>query len=183
MKPIVDICLEYVTDGRSVIVPVYRIYSAVMPATIDTVTRQINSIHISRVLSNTHTVLQYPTMERLFALHSRLQFTITLVIVVSLIWALIVAWCNRGSMQAPLGILQLLIIAQSVIGLLLLWQADLFRMALHVIYGVVAVGLMPATAVALRRRSPREVGLICAGILVMLLIVVGRLYETGVGSF
>lgn len=118
-------------------------------------------------------------MERLIALHSRLQLTITIVIVVGVLWALVVAWRNRGGMQPLSGILQLLIIAQAVIGVPLLWQADLAQMALHLIYGVVAVGLIPATAIALRERPARIVGLSYAGILLMLLIVVVRLYETG----
>ncbi len=118
-------------------------------------------------------------IERLFTLHSRLQITITAVIVVGLIWALIVAWRNRGGMQPLSGILQLLIMAQSAIGLVLLWQADVLRMALHVIYGFVAVGLIPAAEIALRHRLPRSAGLAYAGIMLMLLIVVGRLYETG----
>ncbi len=118
-------------------------------------------------------------MERLFTLHSRLQITITAVIVVGLIWALIVAWRNQGGMQPLSGILQLLIMAQSAIGFVLLWQADVLRMALHVIYGIVAVGLIPAAEIALRHRLPRSAGLAYAGIMLMLLIVVGRLYETG----
>ncbi len=118
-------------------------------------------------------------MERLFALHSRLQITITAVIVVGLIWALIVAWRNQGEMQPLSGILQLLIMAQSAIGLVLLWQTDVLRMALHVIYGIVAVGLIPAAEIALRQRLPRSIGLAYAVIMLMLLIIVGRLYETG----
>ncbi|WP_298817513.1 hypothetical protein [Chloroflexus sp.] len=118
-------------------------------------------------------------MERLFALHSRLQLTIIIVIVASLLWALIVAWRNRGGMQPLSGILQLLIVAQALIGIPLLWYVDPMRMALHLFYGVVAVGLIPAAAVALRARAPRVVGFVYAGILLMLLIVVIRLYETG----
>ncbi|MEF3274442.1 MAG: hypothetical protein K6356_08595 [Chloroflexus sp.] len=118
-------------------------------------------------------------MERLFVLHSRLQLTITIMIVVSLLWALVVVWRNRGGMQPLSGILQLLILAQALIGIPLLWQTDLTRMALHLFYGVVAVGLIPATAAALRERTPRVVGLVYIGILLMLLIVVIRLYETG----
>jgi hypothetical protein len=122
-------------------------------------------------------------IERLLTLHSRLQITITVVIVVGLIWALIVAWRNQGGMQPLSGILQLLIMAQSTIGFVLLWQTDVLRMALHVIYGIVAVGLIPATEIALRNRLPRSVGLIYAGIMLMLLVVVGRLDETGRVSF
>lgn len=118
-------------------------------------------------------------MERLVALHSRLQLTITIVIAVGVLWALVVAWRNRGGMQPLSGILQLLIIAQAAIGIPLLGQADLTRMALHLIYGVVAVALIPATALAVRDRPVRVVGLSYAGILLMLLIVVARLYETG----
>lgn len=118
-------------------------------------------------------------MERLLALHSRLQLTISVVILVGLLWALVVAWRNRGGMQPLSGILQLLILAQSAIGIPLLWNTDLVVMALHLIYGVVAVALIPAMAFAVRDRQPRVVGLAYAGILLMLFIVVARLFETG----
>ncbi len=118
-------------------------------------------------------------IDRLLLLHSRLQVTITIVIVVGLLWAAVVAWRNRGGMQPLIGILQLLIFAQAAIGLALLGRVDLRLIALHIVYGIVAVGLLPASAFALRDRAPRVVGLSYCGLLLILLIVVIRLFETG----
>lgn len=122
-------------------------------------------------------------MERLLLLHDRLPFTIIALLALLLLWGmvdLIRARVSQG-LLALLWIGQLLICAQALLGFILL-LTDLHhpRLALHLIYGLLSLLLLPSTLYYIRGRSGRgEVAtlLICCFVL---LIVILRASATAV---
>lgn len=120
-------------------------------------------------------------MERIALLHGRLQLTITVLLATLVVWGLICAWRGRVG-QGYLGaiwIAELLIVAQSLLGLALLFRAGFpAGLALHMIYGGVAVACLPAALAYNRGRATRWEALVLAAASLFLLGVVIRAYET-----
>lgn len=97
-------------------------------------------------------------MERLLALHARLQFTILLVLIGLLLWGLLCALRARlgQAYLATLAIAQLLLVAEGLLGVLLLFGTNApGRLVLHIVYGTVALLLLPAVYLYNRGRSHR----------------------------
>lgn len=121
-------------------------------------------------------------MSRLALLHSRLQVTIAIALAVLVLWGLLCAVrgkVGRGYMAA-LAIGQLLLVAEGLLGLVLLFGASTpARLALHIVYGVVAALVLPGTALYNRGRSGRWEALIYAAAALFLLGIAIRAYQTG----
>jgi hypothetical protein len=121
-------------------------------------------------------------MARLDLLHSRLQITIALTLAALVLWGLVCALrggLGRGYLAA-LGMAQLLILAEAALGLaLLIGAARPARLALHIVYGVVACALLPAARAYSRRRADRWAALTYAGACLFLLGVAIRAAQTG----
>lgn len=120
-------------------------------------------------------------MERIALLHSRLQLTISALLVVLVVWGLLCAW--RGVVgqgyRAALWVGALLIGAQCLLGVLLLVAGPgLPGLALHIVYGAVAAACLPAALAYTRGRSSRWEALILAAFCLFLLGVVIRAFET-----
>ncbi len=120
-------------------------------------------------------------MERIALLHSRLQLTISAVLVALIVWGLICAWRGRVGQGylAAVWVAQLLIGAQCLLGLgLLLADGRPGRLALHIIYGAVAAACLPAALAYNRGRATRWEALVLAAASLFLLGVVIRAFET-----
>ncbi len=121
-------------------------------------------------------------MDRIAQLHSRLQLTLTALMAVLVIWALVCALRGRvgQSYIGSLWVAQLLIVAQCALGALLLARnlALAGPLALHIIYGAVAVLLLPGVIAYNRGRTGRGEALMFATICLLVLVVVARAYET-----
>lgn len=120
-------------------------------------------------------------MERIAGLHSRLQLTITGLLVALVVWGLVCAWRGRvgGGFTAGLWVAQLLIVAQGLLGLALLAATGFpGELALHVIYGAVAAGCLPAALRYNSGRSSRWEALVLVAVCGFLLAIMGRAFET-----
>lgn len=120
-------------------------------------------------------------MERIALLHGSLQVTISLVAGALMLWGLLCA-ARGGVSRAYVGglwVAELLVIAQAVLGgLLALGGAPLGRLGLHIVYGVVAVLVIPVALAYTRGRTTRWEALILAAGCLFLLGVVLRSFET-----
>ncbi|NCC36753.1 MAG: hypothetical protein EOM24_32785 [Chloroflexia bacterium] len=122
-------------------------------------------------------------MERLAALHSRLQLTISGFLVILICWGLISILRGRfgNGYTAGLWIAQLLLIAQSILGVLsLLWVPNPIYFALHSIYGLIIVAVLPATLHYTQQRTGKREAILLTGICLMVLVMVLRAFETAV---
>jgi hypothetical protein len=122
-------------------------------------------------------------MERIALLHGRLQLTISAVLVALIAWGLICAWRGRVGQGylAAVWVAQLLIVAQCLLGLgLLLAGGQAGRLALHIVYGVVASACLPAALAYNRGRTSKWEALVLAAVSLFLLGVVIRAFETAV---
>ena len=120
-------------------------------------------------------------MERIALLHSRLPLTIAALLAVLLVWGLVAALRGRIGQGYPaaLWVAALLISAQALLGLSLLFSAGLpGRMALHSIYGVVATLCLPAAFRSNRGHTTRREALVFAAVCLFLLGVVLRAFVT-----
>lgn len=89
-----------------------------------------------------------------------------------------------GSYRGTLIIGELLMIAQFCIGvIMLLGGFQPARLALHILYGFVAILALPGTAVFVRDRDPRWANLMYALICLFLCGIALRALETGRGAF
>ncbi len=125
----------------------------------------------------------YSFMSHLATLHARLQVTITLALAALLLWGLLCAL--RGSVGrgyvAALWVAELLIITEGLLGLPLLFSSgQAGRLALHIIYGLVAAALLPGAIAYGRGRSGRWEALTFAVVCLFMLGVAARAYETGI---
>jgi heme A synthase len=120
-------------------------------------------------------------MERIALLHSRLPFTTTALLSVLLLWGLVDLARGRVGQALPamLWMAQLLVIAQFILGILLL-LANVRRpdLALHLIYGLLCVSFLPAALIYFREREGRRAVLILLACGFVLLILVLRTIET-----
>ncbi len=124
-------------------------------------------------------------MPHLTLLHSRLQITISLVLAALVIWGLVCAL--RGIVgrryTAALWVVELLIIAEALLGLpMLLGAAWPARLAMHMVYGAVALALLPGAIAYGRGRAGRRQALTYATVCLFLLGVAMRAALTGVGG-
>lgn len=120
-------------------------------------------------------------MEHIAQLHSRLQLTISAVLIALVIWGLFCAWRARVGQGylAAIWVAELLLVAQALLGLLLLVDdGQPGRLALHIIYGAVALACLPAALAYNRGRSSRWEALVLAAACFFLLGVVIRAFET-----
>jgi hypothetical protein len=125
-------------------------------------------------------------MERIQSLHASLLFTILLVFGALTLWALVAAGLRRAPdtlFQSGLMIGQLLVVADTLLGvLLLLGGLRPASLELHLIYAAVAVAALPAAQRYVRGREPRQQMLTYALTCLFLCAVALRAVETGRGS-
>jgi hypothetical protein len=122
-------------------------------------------------------------MEHVAQLHSRLQLTISGLLAALIIWGLLSAWRARVGQGylAAIWVAELLIITQCLLGLPLLLTEDRpGRLALHLIYGAVALACLPAALAYNRGRASRWEALVLAAVSLFLLGIVIRAFETAV---
>ena len=120
-------------------------------------------------------------MERLIQLHGNLPTTLSIVLLITIAW---LGWCAYRARldriaQLLLGIIQWLVPAIAVLGMLMLPGADLRLLALHLIYALIALGILPLTTRWLAGRNDRESALSYAAALTVLFVVVARAAATG----
>ncbi len=120
-------------------------------------------------------------MEEIAELHARLQLTISGLLVLLALWGLLCV--VRGAVGrwygAALRAAALLIVAQGLLGAMLLARAGWPpAMALHAIYGIVAMIGLPTALAYCRGRSGRREALALAAACLFLLGVVIRAYAT-----
>lgn len=124
-------------------------------------------------------------IERIELLHARLLFTILLVLAGLMIWG-VIGFLRRTPPSALyrscMWIAELLLLAEFALGVILLINgytpADL---PLHLVYGIVAVGVIPAALIYTRNAADRRVHLIYVLACLFLLPVVLRALETARG--
>ncbi len=121
-------------------------------------------------------------LARIAALHSRLQITITLVLLGLAVWGLLTA-LRSGVGQAytaGLGVAQLLILAECALGLILLFGSSMGgNLALHIIYGVTLAAALPAIRRYNREYSARRQAWILAAACLVLAGMAMRAVATG----
>ncbi|NTU81783.1 MAG: hypothetical protein HGA45_20810 [Chloroflexales bacterium] len=120
-------------------------------------------------------------MERIALLHSRLQLTISALLAVLIVWGLVAALRGRVGQgyTAAMWVAQLLIVAQCLLGLIQLFgDVRLGRMALHIVYGVVAASCLPGAFLYNRGRAGRWEALVFAAVCLFLLGIVIRAFAT-----
>jgi hypothetical protein len=121
------------------------------------------------------------SMDRLILLHARLPATLTLLLIVTIGW---IGWCAyRNRLDQPaqilIGINQWLVSAIVVLGLVQLPGADLRLLALHLIYALIGLGILPLTGRLLAGRADRAAALYYLAALTTLLVVTARAAATG----
>ena len=122
-------------------------------------------------------------MTWLLAIHARLLFTILLFFGALALWGF-VNYLRRqsvsGSYLGALAIGELLMLAQALIGVAL-WIAgrEAYRQAIHVLYGIVAVIMLPGTFAYVRGLYSRWEQLIYAAVCLFLCGIALRALETG----
>ncbi|MCU0490933.1 MAG: hypothetical protein MUD01_05075 [Chloroflexaceae bacterium] len=125
-------------------------------------------------------------MERIALLHGRLQVTLLLVMVALTLWGLVNGLRNlpaTSNYRAGLWVGQLLMIANSLLGLILLFTvAQPLRLAVHIVYAVAALGCLPAAALFARQQEARWQSFTLAGTCFFLVGMMTRMYETAVGG-
>ncbi|MFV9503497.1 MAG: hypothetical protein AB4911_02915 [Oscillochloridaceae bacterium umkhey_bin13] len=121
-------------------------------------------------------------MLRIALLHSRLQLTIMAVLAGLLVWGLICVWRGRVGQGylAGMWVIQWLLLAQGLLGvaIVVLGSAQIMALALHIIYGIVAMISIPALLRYTRTLDGREAAWYLTGGCFVLLIIVGRAFET-----
>ncbi|HEU5013408.1 MAG TPA: hypothetical protein VFT66_12875 [Roseiflexaceae bacterium] len=125
-------------------------------------------------------------MTMLLFIHAALLRTILLFFGVLMLWG-VVNFLRRepitGSYRGALIIGEVLMIAQFLVGAaMLLGGLQPARLALHILYGFVAILALPGTAAFVRGRDPRWANLMYALICLFLCGIALRALETGRGS-
>ena len=122
-------------------------------------------------------------MATLAVLHARLVVTILLFFGILSIWGVFSYLRGKsisGSYKGALAIGELLMLAQFVIGvLLMLGGAQPFRPGIHILYGVVAIIGLPATFAYTRGRDERWELLIYVAVCLFLCGIALRALGTG----
>jgi hypothetical protein len=123
-------------------------------------------------------------MERIAALHGRLQVTLLVLLAALAVWGLACAALGRVGRWyvAGLWVTELLVVAQGLLGALLLFGGvPLGLLGLHLVYGAVAVLVIPVALAYSGERSSRWDALILVAGCVFLLGVVERAIATAPG--
>lgn len=119
----------------------------------------------------------------LLTMHSRLLFTLLLVLGLLALWGALAHLRGRipsQGYQALLAIGELLLLAEAGLGLgLLLYGYQPARPLVHVIYGLVAVLTLPGATLSLRGRDPRGAALVYSLTCLFLCGIVLRALSTG----
>jgi hypothetical protein len=122
-------------------------------------------------------------MAALDVLHARLLVTILLFFGVLTVWGLVGYLRGQaisGSYKGALAIGELLMLAQFVIGvLLLIGGAQPFRLGIHILYGIVAIITLPGTFAYTRGRDDRWEQLIYVVVCLFLCGIALRALGTG----
>jgi hypothetical protein len=122
-------------------------------------------------------------MERIALLHNRLQFTITIVLLVLTCWGAfnLLRKASVGrAYGALLAIAGLLLLAEGLLGVFLLFGAQQpARLALHLVYGGLAVLALPLAYLVGRGRNERTQLTIYSAVSLFLVAMTIRAYETG----
>jgi hypothetical protein len=122
-------------------------------------------------------------MSFLLTIHARLLFTILLFFGALALWGLVNFLRGQaisGSYRGALAIGELLMIAQSLIGVALLFAGrQPFRTGIHILYGVVAIITLPGAFAYTRGRDSRYEQLIYAIVCLFLCGIALRALETG----
>ncbi|MFL5806308.1 MAG: hypothetical protein ACJ8CR_31835 [Roseiflexaceae bacterium] len=122
-------------------------------------------------------------MTWLLLMHARLLTTILLFFGALALWGFVNYLRGQsvsGSYLGALAIGELLMLAQAIIGVAL-WIAgrEAYRQAIHVLYGIVAVIMLPGTFAFVRGRDSRWEQLIYAVVCLFLCGIALRALETG----
>jgi hypothetical protein len=122
-------------------------------------------------------------MAHLALLHSRLQVTVLLFMLAVAVWGFFNYIRNQGVSGGYAGALvigQLLLMAEALIGLILLFgDFRPVRLGVHILYGVAAVLCLPGAFAYTRGRDGRWEGLIYATVCLFLAGIAIRAFETG----
>jgi hypothetical protein len=122
-------------------------------------------------------------MAALDVLHARLLTTILLFFGVLSIWGLVNYLRGQaisGSYKGALAIGELLMLAEFILGvLLLLGGAQPYRLSIHVLYGIVAIIMLPGTFAYTRGRDDRWEQLIYVTVCLFLCGIALRALSTG----
>ena len=122
-------------------------------------------------------------MESLVILHARLVLTIVLFLGALALWGgfnYLRGQGVSGSYNGALVIAELLLIAEFLLGvILLLGGRQPYRPPIHILYGVVAIIMLPGTFAYVRGRDTRFEQLIYALICLFLCGIALRALETG----
>lgn len=122
-------------------------------------------------------------MAALDVLHARLLVTILLFFGVLTVWGLVGYLRGQaisGSYKGALAIGELLMLAQFLIGvLLLIGGAQPFRLSIHILYGIVAIITLPGTFAYTRGRDDRWEQLIYVVVCLFLCGIALRALSTG----
>jgi hypothetical protein len=122
-------------------------------------------------------------MSVLLTIHARLLFTILLFFGALALWGLfnfLRGQSISGGYRGALAIGELLMLAECVVGLLLLLGGrQPYREAIHILYGLVTVITLPGTFAYTRGRDSRYEQLIYAIVCLFLCGIVLRSLETG----
>jgi hypothetical protein len=119
-------------------------------------------------------------------MHSALLFTILIALAVLALWALLIAWQDAQlgpRLRAGVWICELLLASEVAIGLLL-WMQGLrpVRPEVHVMYGLVALALLPGALAWGRGRSGRAASSALGIVAVLVCAIVLRALQTGRAS-
>jgi hypothetical protein len=121
-------------------------------------------------------------LARIAALHSRLQVTLTLVLLALAVWGLIAA-LRSGAGQgyaAGLSVAFLLILAECALGVLLFFGGRMRGdLALHIVYGATMAATLPAIRRYNRGYTPRRQAWILAVTCLVLAGMAMRAVATG----
>jgi len=122
-------------------------------------------------------------MTWLLVMHARLLTTILLFFGALAIWGFVGYLRGQdisGSYQGALVIGELLMLAEALIGVALwIGGREAYRQAIHVLYGIVAVIMLPGTFAYVRGRDSRWEQLIYAAVCLFLCGIALRALETG----
>jgi hypothetical protein len=122
-------------------------------------------------------------MTFLLTLHARLLFTILLFFGALTLWGVVGYLRGQpisGGYRGALAIGELLMLAQFIIGvLLLIGGRQPAREAVHILYGLVAIIMLPGTFAYTRGRDSRWEQLIYAAVCLFLCGIALRALETG----
>jgi hypothetical protein len=116
-------------------------------------------------------------------LHANLLFTLLAILVPLAIMCMIQAVRNREWhpwLRAGFAITELLIIAETLLGIVLWWQGSRpAQPGVHVIYAIVAALTLPISFQMVQQRTPRQAQLTIGFVSLFLIAIILRALQTG----